>query len=466
MRAERRLAAIMAADVVGYSRLMGDDEEGTVRKVKALIQEVVRPALEEHRGRLVKTMGDGFLAEFASVIEAFGCALRLQDAAGARNVGVAAEEQIILRIGLNVGDIIIDDGDVFGDGVNIAARLEAMAQPGGICVPHRVWEDLAKLKVRFEDLGEQKLKNIARPIRVYAYQGPSKKPATTPATPPPAPEAVAPPELVAPPEPEAPSAVATVAPTRFGGRRALLFAGGGVAALGIVAIAAFALRPKTPPPPNPYAFVQAQITRAPCAWLRVSDHSSDDGVEVYKLSGATSADPQALAQQLVRDAQAAKVDVDRVVVSDVAPLDPARCAWVDTLKPFRYAGVPRFDLRLARKGRGITRAQLTFDPQALGPAGALYGIEPSGRVERIVGRTELGSLGPPALVVGKDGRHTLNIDIDRTGWNGFAFLDAAKPPPEKLVENPLRTEADRKRFADLAKAGGWRFELAWFEVLP
>ena len=459
MRAERRLAAIMAADVVGYSRLMGEDEEDTVRKVKALIQEVVRPALEEHRGRLVKTMGDGFLAEFASVVEAFNCALRLQEVSGTRNVGVAADEQIVLRIGLNVGDIIIDDGDVFGDGVNIAARLEAMAQPGGICVPHRVWEDLAKLKARFEDLGEQKLKNISRPIRVYAYRGPAKRPAAEPETQPPTAPAVA------APEPDAPPAVPT-APRRPGGRRAVLIVGGGVAALAAVAIAAFTLRAPKAPPPDPYAFVQTRIAAAPCAWLRVSDHSSDEGVETYKLSGAANTERQLFVQGLVADAKAAKVDIDRVVMSDVAPLIADRCAWVDTLKRFRYAGVPRFDLRLVRMGRRITRAQLTFDPQSLGASGALYGIEPSGRVERIVGRGDLASLAPPALVVSADGRHTLNIDIDRAGWNGFVFLGASKPPPGALVENPLRSEADRKRFADLAKAGGWRFEMAWFEVLP
>jgi len=138
MRVERRLAAIMAADVIGYSRLMGHDEEGTVRQIKALLLEVVRPAYAETRGRVVKTMGDGFLGEFASVVDAFHCAVALQQAAGLRAIGVAPDEQIILRIGINVGEIITDeDGDVFGDGVNIAARLEGLAEAGAICVSLR-----------------------------------------------------------------------------------------------------------------------------------------------------------------------------------------------------------------------------------------------------------------------------------------------------------------------------------------
>ena len=462
MRAERRLAAIMAADVVGYSRLMGNDEEGTVRKIKSLIQDVVRPALDEHRGRLVKTMGDGFLAEFASVVEGFNCALRLQDAAVARAVGVAPAEQIVLRIGINVGDIIIDDGDVFGDGVNIAARLESLAKPGGINVSHRAWEDLHKLKADFDDLGEQKLKNIARPIRIYAYRPPSAEPVAEPEPepePPPNPDSV---ETPAAADPTVPASV----PAPAKSRRWPLIAGAGVATVAVVVMAVFGLRPAKPPPLDPYAFVQAQISKAPCSWLRVSDHSGEDGLEIYKLSGAINAGRDAFAQALVGQAKVARVDIDRIIMSDVAPLDPDRCAWVDTLKAFRYAGVPRFELRLVRKGRGVTRAQLTFDPQALGAAGALYGIEPSGRVERIVGRRQLASLGPPALVVDKRGRHTLNIDIDRMGWNGIVFMETATPPPNGLVEKTLQVEADRKRFGDLARAGAWRFEMAWFEVQP
>src|SRR5437870_4205689 len=167
-RVERRLAAILAADVAGYSRLMGEDEEGTLAALKAIRRELGDPKVKEHRGRIVKTTGDGLLAEFASVVDAVRCAVELQHEMALRNDGVPQERRIEFRIGINLGDIIIDEHDIYGDSVNVAARLEALAEPGGICVS-RVVRDQVRDKVDFgfEDLGEQQVKNIARPVRVY-----------------------------------------------------------------------------------------------------------------------------------------------------------------------------------------------------------------------------------------------------------------------------------------------------------
>jgi adenylate cyclase len=168
MSQTRRLAAILAADVAGYSRLMGADEEGTLERLKALRRELLDPKIAEHRGRIVKTTGDGFLVEFASVVDAVRCAVEAQRAMADRNASTPAEKRIEFRIGINVGDIVVEDGDIFGDGVNVAARLEALAEPGGICVAARVQEDAAgRLDLVFDDLGEQQLKNIARPVRAY-----------------------------------------------------------------------------------------------------------------------------------------------------------------------------------------------------------------------------------------------------------------------------------------------------------
>jgi adenylate cyclase len=167
-RVERRLTAILAADVAGYSRLMGADEEGTLAKLKAHRQALVDPKITEHRGRIVKTTGDGLLVEFASVVDAVRCAVEIQRGMVARNSAVAEDKRIEFRVGINVGDIIVDGGDIFGDGVNVAARLEGLAQPGGICVSGRVQEDArGKLDIAFEDAGEHQLKNIAWPVRVY-----------------------------------------------------------------------------------------------------------------------------------------------------------------------------------------------------------------------------------------------------------------------------------------------------------
>jgi TolB-like protein/class 3 adenylate cyclase/Flp pilus assembly protein TadD len=167
-RVERRLAAILAADVAGYSRLMGADEEGTLAALKAHRRAVLDPKITEHRGRIVKTTGDGLLVEFASVVDAVRCAVDMQRQMAERNAGVAAEQRIEFRIGLNVGDIIIDDKDIYGDGVNIAARLEGLAAPGGICVSRVVRDQVRdKLDFSFEDMGEQQVKNIARPVRTH-----------------------------------------------------------------------------------------------------------------------------------------------------------------------------------------------------------------------------------------------------------------------------------------------------------
>jgi adenylate cyclase len=167
-RAERRLAAILAADIAGYSRLIGADEGGTLERLRALRRELLDPKIAEHRGRLVKTTGDGLLVEFGSVVDALRCTFDVQREMARRNTGVSPDNRIELRIGINVGDIVVEDGDIFGDGVNVAARLEGLAEPGGICVSARVQEDTAgKLDLAFEDMGEQALKNIARPVRVY-----------------------------------------------------------------------------------------------------------------------------------------------------------------------------------------------------------------------------------------------------------------------------------------------------------
>jgi TolB-like protein/class 3 adenylate cyclase len=167
-RVERRLAAILAADVAGYSRLIGADEGGTLQALKAIRAELIDPKIAEHRGRLVKTTGDGLLVEFASVVDAVRCATEVQRAMADRNFGVLPDDRIEFRIGVNMGDIVVEDGDIFGDGVNVAARLEGLAEPGGICVSARVQEDAAgRLDLAFEDMGEQALRNIARPVRAY-----------------------------------------------------------------------------------------------------------------------------------------------------------------------------------------------------------------------------------------------------------------------------------------------------------
>jgi adenylate cyclase len=167
-RAERRLAAILAGDIAGYSRLMGADEEGTLRTLKELRASFLHLKVAEHRGRIVKTTGDGVLIEFPSVVDAVRYAVEIQRGMAERNADIPAELRIELRMGINLGDIIIDDDDIYGDGVNVAARLEALAEPGGICISRVVRDQVRdRLDLALEDMGEQSVKNIARPVRVY-----------------------------------------------------------------------------------------------------------------------------------------------------------------------------------------------------------------------------------------------------------------------------------------------------------
>ena len=166
--AQRRLAAILAADVAGYSRLMSADEIGTLTSLKAHRRELTDPAIADHHGRIVKTTGDGALVEFGSVVDAVQCAVAIQRGMLSRNAGISEDKRIVFRIGVNVGDIIIDDGDIFGDGVNIAARLEALCEPGGVCISRAANDQIRdKLALAFADLGEQTVKNISRAIGVF-----------------------------------------------------------------------------------------------------------------------------------------------------------------------------------------------------------------------------------------------------------------------------------------------------------
>jgi adenylate cyclase len=167
---QRRLAAILAADVAAYSRLMGADEEGTLDRLKAHRRELIDPKIKEHHGRIVKTTGDGMLVEFPSVVDAVCCAVEIQRALVYRNAEIPGDKRITFPIGVNLGDVIVDLGDIYGDGVNVAARLEALAEPGGVCISRIVGDQIRdKLLYPFTDMGEQSVKNIARPVRAFAF---------------------------------------------------------------------------------------------------------------------------------------------------------------------------------------------------------------------------------------------------------------------------------------------------------
>jgi class 3 adenylate cyclase len=179
-KVERRLTAILAADVAGYSRLMHHDEEATHAKLTALLATAIEPAITEHGGRIVKNTGDGFLAEFPSAVRAVRAAIQFQTGTRELTILDAEDRRIAFRVGVNIGDVIAEPHDIFGDGVNIAARLESISEPGGICISSSVYDQVqGKLRVEFADLGEQILKNIARRVRTYAVVWDKANPATS-----------------------------------------------------------------------------------------------------------------------------------------------------------------------------------------------------------------------------------------------------------------------------------------------
>jgi adenylate cyclase len=181
-RVERRLAAIFAADVAGYSRLMGADEVGTLEALKAHRRELIDPAIAFHKGRIVKTTGDGMLVEFASAVDALTCAISVQEGMAERNATIS-DPHIDFRIGINVGDIIIDSDDIFGDGVNVAARIENECEPGGVFLSDDAFRQVrGKTALVFDDLGDRLLKNIERPVRIYAVRVAEKDVGAKPAT--------------------------------------------------------------------------------------------------------------------------------------------------------------------------------------------------------------------------------------------------------------------------------------------
>src|SRR5262245_35406650 len=170
---QRRLAAILAADVVGYSRMMQADEAGTLAALKARRTEIFQPLVSKHRGRIIKVMGDGVLVEFASAVEAVNCAMALQEAMAVANEAAEESRRVVLRIGINLGDVMVEGGDLYGDGVNIAARIEALAEPGSVFISGKVRQEVAnKLRVGFDDRGQQSLKNIAESVQIYRVCGP------------------------------------------------------------------------------------------------------------------------------------------------------------------------------------------------------------------------------------------------------------------------------------------------------
>ena len=430
---DRRLAAILAADVVGYSRLMGRDERGTLLRVKSHLAELFRPKVMQYRGRIVKTTGDGVLAEFGSVVDAFQAAVEIQDGTAVRNIGKDPSDHIELRIGINFDEIIFDEDDVFGDGVNVAARLEGIAEPGGVCVSARGWEELRHLDFDFEDLGERELKNLQHPVHVYRLiRSDLQRPAT---------------------------------PTKAAPRRRLGIAWVAAAlAVGGVLATGFTSYRSSSAGKNPEAFVSASLDQMPCSWLRIAEHRKVEGANIFRLAGASLTPPNAISSSIQRASTTKEVDVDRIETDGVAPLFEKQCPWIDKIRPLRYTGAPRVSYETRTDTKAITAIDVFVDLRDLGKVVNLYGIDPNGSVTPLGDSTELLALAEAGDGIERlpDGRLKLTIAMDHSGWSGLVFAESDQPMPKGLIERASQSPVELAEFDKLAQQGNWRFELIWF----
>lgn len=425
---ERRLAAIIVADVVGYSRLTTLDEEGTIRRFNARMDEIIRPAIEGNDGRFVKHTGDGFIAEFHSVAAAFRCASAIQEQFEDRNAKAKEREEknnpLQLRIGLDIGDIIVKQGDVFGNGVNIASRLESMAAAGGICVSQRAREHLGQFEVQFVDLGEQRLKNINEPVRAFQVTRGSV------------------------------GLKYLFLHKRIYRRMALLLGLVFLIVLGVLAY--FLWYPRGPS--DPEAFLDQQLAEMQCSWLALSEYSEgSDGVEI-SLRGASVAPGPSIQRTLVREAEAAGLTISRLNVNRVAPMEVSQCQLLESLRRYRHTGIRRLEASETTIGNdpGV-RFTLIFDPDELADFAHIYSIDPDGSVilaetrDELVGRAEQLA----------DGRYAVDYLSDHIGWGGILLMESNAEIDNEIVLALARSAGGASAFEEAAQRDNWRFELVW-----
>ncbi|MGP1351822.1 MAG: adenylate/guanylate cyclase domain-containing protein [Parasphingopyxis sp.] len=424
---QRRLAAIIVADVVGYSRLTTLDEEGTIGRINKRMDEIVRPEIEKAGGRFVKHTGDGFIAEFPSVAAAFKCASTIQeqfDVRNAENRKEGVREPLLIRIGLDIGDIITRDGDVFGNGVNIAARLEGLAAPGGICVSQRARDHLTQFEMQFRDLGEQKLKNIAEPVRAFQVTR------------------------------ESPGILYLISHNTLYRRIAIWVAV--LAVAGIATIGYLLWYPRGVS--DPEEFLTARLGELQCSWLRINEFSeSEAGVELA-IVGASVTPGSSVERALRQYAQANGVPISRISVSGIAPMESTQCELIEGLRRYQHTGIRRLEADETTVGTDTDiRFTLVFDPDELHEYAHIYSIDPDGSMILAENREQLVERAERLA----DGRYAVDYLSDHIGWGGIMLMESDGPIDNELVLSLADSQERIPAFEESAQQDNWRFELLW-----
>ena len=429
---QRRLAAIIVADVVGYSRLTTLDEEGTIGRINKRMDEIVRPEIEKAGGRFVKHTGDGFIGEFPSVAAAFKCASTIQEQFDVRNVENRKDgvrEPLLIRIGLDIGDIITRDGDVFGNGVNIAARLEGLAAPGGICVSQRAREHLTQFEMQFRDLGEQKLKNIAEPVRAFQVTK------------------------------ESPGLLYLI--THNSLYRRVAFWSTAVFLAGAVFLGYLLWYPRGVS--DPEEFLTARLGELQCSWLRISEFSESDAGAELAIVGASVTPGTSVERALREYAEANGIAVSRLSVSGIAPMESSQCALIEALRRYQHTGIRRLEADETTVGTDTdVRFTLVFDPDELHEYAHIYSIDPDGSMilaenrEQLVERAERLD----------DGRYAVDYLSDHVGWGGIMLMESDALIDNDLVLSLADSLEQVPAFEESAQRDNWRFELLWLNSEP
>lgn len=436
----RKLMAIIVADICGYSRLASIDEEGTIRRVDEMLDTVIKPAIERDEGRFVKDTGDGFIGEFASVSAAFRCALAIQKAFAERNAELPEDEHLWLRIGLDIGDIIIRKDDVRGNGVIIAARLEAMARPGGICLSHRARESLGQFEVEFEDIGKVKLKNIP-PVRAYRVGGTELDSS----------------EDAAPPTPSSDGDEET----RGWFSRPKMLAGGAV--LGTIAVMTLVAWQPVISPPEPRPFFEQGLAELRCSWLNIGRFvERQDGVQ-FELEGAALLPEESLINEVSGWGETAGIAVTRVNASNVMEIEREQCPLIDNLRHYRNRELKRLSSEEAPpNSRALRVFEISYDPEELAEFVHIYSIDPDGTMQFAQARQELLDNSWER----ENGMSAARYEACHVGWGGLLLMESDAPIDRDTFMELVEGEENSPAFSEQAERDNWRFELLWINSPP